>query len=171
MLGFRNLGAGPEAKVHQAPQHPPHPISAVCVLLWFCVAHVSRMAFTPHFLFLVLWRSARAVSHQKPVNGGVATDRAAKAFPPDHMGPVPISTMDLHCHFDTQGNKVIWVFTGDEQGMVKLWDITPFANHLPINPLPEEKQPCNLGSYNPRMRLRRVFAGVDHGGITAKERP
>ena len=100
-----------------------------------------------------------------------SSTRALKAYPVEHAGPVPISAMDVYTHRDSQGNKIVWVFTGDEQGMVKLWDATPFANHLPITHLPPEKQPCNLGSYNPRVRLRRVFAGVDHGGITAKERP
>ena len=107
------------------------------------------------------------VQHKIP---GSST-RALKAYPVEHAGPVPISAMDVYTHRDSQGNKIVWVFTGDEQGMVKLWDATPFANHLPITHLPPEKQPCNLGSYNPRVRLRRVFAGVDHGGITAKERP
>ena len=154
MLGFQNAGAGELALVR--------PVRVcLCLWLWLClyVCMPSRGC------------ARNLLSCQKPVEGGAAPDKAAKAFPREHVGPVPISCMDVYCHRDVQGNKIIWVFTGDEQGMVKLWDATPFANHLPINHIPPHKQPCNLGSYNPRVRLRRVFAGVNHGGITAKERP
>lgn len=32
----------------------------------------------------------------------------------------------------TKSKRIVYVVTGDEQGMLKLWDATPYIDHLPI---------------------------------------
>jgi WD40 repeat protein len=47
------------------------------------------------------------------------------------------------------------LLTGDELGMVKMWDLTPVLNELGMEAIAEEDMPLNQSNYNPHRRCEK----------------
>lgn len=85
----------------------------------------------------------------------------AETFRPDKWeGPCVITAVQAVCsELSRSQYSTMLVFTGDEQGYIKLWDLSRELCQLPLRKVTIDKSPAGLGSYNPRQRIKRRFAG------------
>ena len=51
------------------------------------------------------------------------------------------------------------LYTGDEVGVIRVWDLAPLIKDTDLLPIPADKQPASTPGYNPRRRI--VITGVD----------